>query len=130
MKEITVRRLKNNYLIELKPRRVEPSEITELLPKKRDCPLLLGEELDKKVKAYLLSLRSCGAGAVVNTAITLACAQGIVVNEDANLLDVNGGHISLSKHWAKNFLHRIGFVKRKGTTKAKITIENFEVLKE
>lgn len=96
--------------------------------KKRGRPLLLGEELDKKVKAYLLSLRSCGA--VVNTAITLVCAQGIVINEDASLLDVNGGHISLSKHWAKNFLHRIGFVKRKGTTKAKVTVENFEVLKE
>ena len=75
-----------------------------------------------------MSLRSCGA--VVNTAITLACAQGIVVNEDANLLDCNGGHISLTMHWAKNFLHRIGFVKRKVTTKAKLTVENFKALKE
>ena len=81
---------------ELKSRRVEPTEITELPPKKRGCPLLLEEELDEKFKAYLLSLCSCGA--VVKTAITLACAEGIVVNEDASLLNVNGGHISLSKH--------------------------------
>ena len=128
LKEATVRRLKNNYLGKLKRKRVAPHEITELPSKKRGHPLLLGEELDRKVKDYLLSLRSCGA--VVNTAITLACAKGIVMNEDASLLDVNGGHISLTKHWAKNFLRRIGFVKRKGTTKAKVSIENFEVLKE
>ncbi len=81
LKETTVQRLKNNYLSELKRKRVEPCEITELPSKKRGRPLLLGDELDKKVKAYLVSLRSCGA--VVNTAITLASAQGIVINEDA-----------------------------------------------
>ena len=84
LKEATVRRLKNNYLGELKRKRVRPHEITELPSKKRGRPLLLGEELDRKVKAYLLSLRSFGA--VVNTAITLACAKGIVINEDASLL--------------------------------------------
>ncbi len=80
-KETTVRRLKDNYLCELKHKRVEPCKITELPSKKRGRPLLLGDELDKKVKAYLVSLHSCGA--VVNTAITLASAQGIVINEDA-----------------------------------------------
>ena len=117
LKETTVRRLKKNYLSELKRKRAEPCEITELPPK-----------LDKQVRAYLLSLRSCGA--VVNRAITLACAEGIAVNEDASLLQINGGHISLTKHWAKNFLHRIGFVKRKGTTKAKVSVKNFEALKK
>ena len=86
MKEVTVRRLKNNYLGELKCKRVKPHEITELPSKKRGRPFLLGTELDRKVKAYWLSLRSCGA--VVNTAITLACAKGIVINEDPGLLDV------------------------------------------
>ena len=84
---------------------------------------LLRIELDRKVKAYLLSLHS--SGAVVNTVITLTCAKGIVINEDAGLLDVNGGHISLTKHWAKNFLHRIGFIKRKGMTKAKLKTSKF-----
>ena len=120
--------MKNSYKSELKRKRAEPSKITELPPKKRGRPLLLGEELDKQVKAYLLSLRSCGA--VVNTAITLTCAHGIVVNEDANLLDCNGSHISLTKHWTENSLHRIGFVKRKATTKAKLTVENFKALKQ
>ena len=111
----------------MKRQRAEPDEIKELPSKKRGRPLLVGETLDKQVKAYLLSLRACGA--VVNTAITLACAQSIVLSEDPGLLDINGGHILLTKHWAKNFLHRIGFAKRKGPTKAKVTVENFEVLK-
>ena len=48
-------------------------------------------------RAYLQALRSCGA--VVNTAITIVCPQGIVVNKDANLLAFNGGHITLTKYW-------------------------------
>ena len=79
---------------ELKCKRVGPHEITELPSNKSGRPLLLGEEVDRKVKAYLLSLRSCGA--VLNKAITLTCAKGIVINEDASSLDVNGGHISLT----------------------------------
>ena len=64
----------------------------------------------------------------MNTAI--ACAQDFVVSKDANLLACNGGHITLTKYWAKNLLNRMGFVKRRATTKAKVTVENFESLKE
>ena len=128
LKEPTVRRLKNTYLSELKRQRTEPEDITELPPKKRGRPLLLGKGLDKMVKAYITSLRT--SGSVVNTAITLACAEGIVRSEDPCSLQVNGGHISLTKHWAKNFLRRIGYVKRKGTTKAKVSVENFTALKD
>ena len=113
---------------ELKCKRVGPHEITELPSNKSGRPLLLGEEVDRKVKAYLLSLCSCGA--VLNKVITLTCAKGIVMNEDASSLDVSGGHISLTKHWVKNFLRRIGFIKRKGTPKARVGIENFKLLKE
>ena len=129
LKETTVRRFKNAYIDEARKRRHdEDSEVRELPSKKRGRPLLLGEELEKQVKTYLIALRTNGA--VVNTAITIACAHGIVISQVANLLSTNGGHINLSKHWTKSFLQRIGFVKRKGTTKAKITVENFDSIKQ
>ena len=66
-------------------------------------PLLQGEKLNKQVQAYLTSFRE--SGAVVNTAITMACADGIVRNTDSNMLAVNGGHILITKDWAKNMVY-------------------------
>ena len=57
--------------------------IKELPEKKRGRLLLLGDELDKQVKSYIRYLRE--RGAVVNTAIVLGVAQGIVRNHDSNL---------------------------------------------
>ena len=70
------------------------------------------------------------AGGVVNTSIAIAAANGIVRRHDSNLLAVNGGHILLTKHWAQYLMERMGYVKRKATTKAKITVENLAALKE
>ncbi len=50
--------------------------VTSLPKKKMGRPLLLGEELEIQVKAYLTSFRE--KGAVINTAIVRACAEGIV----------------------------------------------------
>ena len=61
-------------------------------------------------------------GVTINTAVVLASAEGIIIHKDANLLQ----SIELTKGWAKYQLHRISFVKRKGTTKAKMSIEHFE----
>ena len=44
-------------------------------------------------------------------------------------LECNGGHLSLKKGWAKCFLKQMNFVKRKATTKAKVSVENFDELK-
>lgn len=68
-------------------------------------------------------------GAVVNTAITMACAEGVVKSYDRNLLECNGGHISLTKHWAKYLMERMGFVKRRASTKAKVSVSDFDQLK-
>ena len=68
-------------------------------------------------------------GAVVNTAIVMSCAEGIIKNHNSNLLASNGRHILLTKDWGKSILHRMGFVKRKASTKAKVSIENFEEIK-
>ena len=66
---------------------------TTILPKKkRGRPLLLGVKLDCRVQVYIRALRDNGA--VVNTAITTACAGGVVKSFDCNLLETNGGHIA------------------------------------
>ena len=101
--------------------------IQQLVDKKRGCPYLLGEKLEMQTRAYLQTLRANGA--VVNTSIAIGCAEGFVMNQDSNLLASNGGHIVLTKHWAKHLLGRMGFVKRHASTKAKVTVEYFEAVK-
>ena len=46
--------------------------------------------------------------------------------KDANLLS----GINLTKDWAKYLLNRMGYVKRRATSKAKVTVENFDELKK
>lgn len=78
------------------------NEVNELSTKKRGHPYLLGEKLDEQVRQYLTTLRK--AGAVINTAIVLACAEGVVKSEDSNLLACNGGHSAnqrLGKEYSK-----------------------------
>ena len=58
------------------------------------------------------------------------CTESIVKNHDKHLLASNGGHIMLTRDWAKSLLCRLGFVKRRGSTAAKITVTNFEELKD
>jgi len=131
LKETTVRRIKNAYLLELKSNpRAEPDNKTvpELPCKKKGRPLLIREELDKQVRDYLHVLRKNGTP--VNTAIVIACGQGIVKSKDANLLAANDGTISLSKNWAKYVLKRMGWVKRRSSTKAKVVVQNFDEIKQ
>ena len=68
-------------------------------------------------------------GAVVNTSIAIAIAIGVVRKRDRSLLKEEGGPIELKKNWAKSILHRMGFVKRRRNTKAKVAVEQFEALK-
>ena len=60
-------------------------------------------------------------GGVVNAAIALAVGKGIVRNADLPYKDVE-----LTKDWAKYLLTRMGLVKRKVSTSAKVSVENFE----
>ena len=130
LKETTVRRLKNDYLFELSKKRKSENDtaVLELPAKKRGRPLLLGEVLDQKVKSYVIAMRS--RGAVVNTSVVVGVASGVVASEGDRYLAGTGGHVEINKYWAKNFLHRMEFVKRRGTTKAKVEVEDFELLKE
>lgn len=59
----------------------------------------------------------------------MAVAEGIIKNHDSNLLACNGGHISLTKYWAKSLLNRLGYVKRRSSTKAKVCVADFQKYK-
>ena len=65
--------------------------VRELIDNKRGRPLLLGEEMDEQVRAYISELRANGCP--INTAIVIATGQGIVKDYDSNLLSENGGHL-------------------------------------
>ena len=96
--------------------------------KKRGHPYLLGEEMGRQLQEYIKSLRE--AKAVINSAIVISAAEGIVKSHDSNLLESNGGHIKCTKHRAKHFLIRLGYVKRKAPTKASISSIDFTAQKE
>ena len=134
MKETTVRRLKNLYQSGLKAQEPEClgasgfESVNEIHSVRTGRPLLIGDELDKQVQQYLNDLRK--RGCVINTRIAIAVGEGILLNKDANLLASNGGGITLTKDWAKYLFKRMGLVKRKGNTKAKVNIEDFDKMKK
>ena len=80
--------------------------------KRTGRPLKLGKELDKQVGEYVQDLRA--KGLVINTAVVIASAEGILIHKDVNLLQ----QIALTEGWA-----------RKATTKAKISVEDFEEIR-
>lgn len=69
--------------------------VTSLPTKPQGRPLLLGQELDKAVQDYIEALRI--AGGVVNTAIIMAAANGIISAKDVTLLTSHGGNIEINK---------------------------------
>lgn len=131
--EPTVRRIKNAYLDERKKRPLDSSSddlLCELPLKKRGRPLLIGDDLDQKVQAYIKDMRK--RGCVVNTAIVIAVGTGILMN-DASFISRFGSTnipLTLTKDWAKYILKRMGFVKRRGNTKSKVTVDDFDKLKK
>ena len=127
LKESTVRTWKNEYIKELALQNKFGSTKVVLKGKRRGHPLLLGDKLDREVQEYVKSIREMKG--VINTAIVIAAANGIIKKYDANLLKENGGHISLSKDWAKSLLTRLGYVKRRASTAAKVSVSDFEAYK-
>ena len=79
----------------------------------------------KELQMYITTLR--GAGCIINLAILIGAAEGIVKKHESNLLATNGGHI---EGWAKGFLNRMGFVKGRASTKAKVNPSDFESYKQ
>lgn len=105
-----------------------PVEVKELPTKTQGRPLLLGEELDKCVQDYIRNLREIGG--IVNTAIVIGAANGIISARNCALLLENGGHISITKGWAKSILNRMNYVKRKGSNAGKVSVSCFNELRD
>ena len=131
--ESTVRGFKSVYHKEIKKMKRKLVEtdsadssddlgVTELNLRGRKT--LLGEKLDSKVQFFIKSV--CDSGRIVNSAIVRAATKGIVLSHDRSLLFENGGHIELTKSWAKFLLKRMNMVKRKGSkSKKTFVVENF-----
>jgi len=62
-------------------------------------------------------LATCRKGGAVMTDVAIADAIGIICRKGSNQLAKNRGHIALTRYWARSLLGRMGFVKRKATTK-------------
>ena len=80
LKETTVWRLKNMYQSQVQQKRSNISSLDDFqdfFAKKTGQPLMIGEDLDKQVRDYVGYLRSTGA--VVNTAVVIASAEGILM---------------------------------------------------
>ena len=134
LKESTVRGWRDAYIKTYKDLKEEsrkrpgsPVKVEELPEKRRGRPLLLGEEMEREVKCFIKASRELGTA--VSTEVVMGTARGVVISHDANLLAENGGHIDITKDWAKRILHRMNMVKRQGTTKAKVMPSDFEQLK-
>ena len=66
-------------------------DVSRLTIKPRGHPLLLRTVFDNQLREYVTHLRD--AGAIVNTAIVISVAKGLIKSHDSNLLECNGGHI-------------------------------------
>ena len=87
---------------------------------------MLGD-MDDVVKDYIKQLRA--AGGVISTSVVMAAARGIILSKNRALLQEYRGHISIEKSWARSLLIRMKFVKRKGSTAAKLPPADFEQVK-
>ena len=123
--ESTVRGFKKKYYEASKGNQTgEP--IARLEHGLRGRPLKLGD-LDSNVQDYLKKLRV--AGGVVNRAIVIAAAKGIVEHHNPAMLYEHGGTVELGKKWADSLLSRMNFVKRKATKAARKLPTDFPEIK-
>ena len=77
----------------------------------------LGDELDRQVRVYLSAMR--GRGCALNTVIAIGIGISIVRKSSIFIIR-SSEDFTLTKDWAKSLLHRMGLVKRTGSTKAKV----------
>lgn len=89
--------------------------------------------MDAAVQEYIRLLRI--SGAIVNTVVVMAAAEGIVTARDVTKLreydgHLYSGHISITKSWVRSLLNQMGYVRQKCSTAAKTTIAEFDVVEE
>ena len=105
------------------------SDVRSLSKRKTGRKVMLGEKLGGELKKYVHALRD--AGTPIGSSVVMAAGEGIIRAHDRTLLVEHGGHMQPTKSWALSFLKRMGFVKRKATTKAtpSMSTEEFEKVK-
>ena len=121
--ESTARLLKKQYLAKLNNQCqniVKIPDVTSLPTKAHGHPLLHGST---QVREYIIALWATVG--MVNTAIVLAAAEGIVAATDHCLLRQHGGSLVLTKAWDKSVLSRMEFEKLKDSTSAKLPVPDF-----
>jgi hypothetical protein len=104
---------KYNESLNLKNRKLDfEDDITELHPKKRGRPLLVGAKLDTKVQKCVTVLRDNGA--VIKSQIVIAAAKGIIIGNDKILLPIFGFSSSKTRCTSFSF-HALYFRLHLGT---------------
>ena len=111
-----MRLIKKRYLEEVKKQQNSEDEVTTSQKLIRGRKVILGEQLDSKVKNYITALRS--AGTPIGSSVVMAVGEGMVRAHDRTLLVQHGGHIQITKAWALSLLKRMGYIKHKATTKS------------
>lgn len=84
------------------------------------------DRMSKKAQKVILCIRE--SGGVINNSIVIGIITGILRDKDSNLLAENGGPIHVDKAVARRLLMRMQYVKRRGTTKAKVLPSHFQSL--
>ncbi len=130
VKETSVRDWKRLFEKELKKKydQGEDVVVNHLPVKERGRPPLLGNRLDTYLKELICSMRS--RGTPIGTRIVVAVARGILMKHEKKLLEEFGGHVKLGKEWAKSFLRRMGFTKRRANSKSKVLLNDFLTIKQ
>ena len=75
---------------------------------------LLPSDVEQMVLDVIKGLRT--AGTPVSTATVVATAGAIMAEKHKEQLKGNGGHVELTRPWAKKWLQRHGWTKRKATS--------------
>eukprot|EP00058_Branchiostoma_floridae_P006720 XP_002592208.1 hypothetical protein BRAFLDRAFT_84636 [Branchiostoma floridae] len=119
--ESTVRSIKKAFQKEIA--RQGTNDIASFPHKNVGRPLMLGD-IDEVVQVFVRSTRD--AGGVVNRAVIMSTAKGIIMRRDRSLLKEYGGHIEITKAWVNSLLVRMNYVKRKATKAARKLPADFD----
>ena len=74
--------------------------------------------MDYHLQKIITAMRS--RGTLIGTNMVCAVAKGILLKHGKPCVDVNDGKEFLNKEWARSVLHRMGFTKRRASSKSKI----------
>jgi hypothetical protein len=110
------------------PNTVPTVEIFSSPLHKRGAPSLLGPVLESSLIYFLTEARA--AESCVNAAIIVTVAYGLFLYNNPTLLPQFGGHVSLTTNWAKQWLSRRNWVKRRATTGHRHIPDDFQHQKD